>query len=94
MPITIKDVEYVAGLAKLELSEAEKRKFAKELDKIIKYIEQLKEVDTLNIPPTSHIIPMENVLREDKVEISLSQDEALANAPDKKDEYFKVPKVI
>lgn len=94
MPITIKDVEYVAGLAKLELSEAEKRKFAKELDNIIKYIEQLKEVDTLNIPPTSHIIPMENVLREDKVEPSLSQDEALANDPDKKDEYFKVPKVI
>jgi len=94
MPITIKDVEYVAGLAKLELSEAEKRKFAKELDKIIKYIDQLKEVDTENIPPTSHIIPMENVLRENKVEISLSQDEALTNAPDKKDEYFKVPKVI
>jgi aspartyl-tRNA(Asn)/glutamyl-tRNA(Gln) amidotransferase subunit C len=94
MPITIKDVEYVAGLAKLEFSEAEKRKFAKELDKIIKYIDQLKEVDTLNIPPTSHIIPMENVLREDKVEPSLSQDEALANAPDKKDGYFKVPKVI
>ena len=94
MPITIKDVEYIAGLAKLELSEAEKRKFAKELDKIIKYIDQLKEVDTENIPPTSHIIPMENVLRENKVEISLSQDEALTNAPDKKDEYFKVPKVI
>jgi aspartyl-tRNA(Asn)/glutamyl-tRNA(Gln) amidotransferase subunit C len=94
MPITIKDVEYVAGLAKLEFSEAEKRKFAKELDKIIKYIDQLKEVDTENIPPTSHIIPMENVLREDKVEPSLSQDEALANAPDKKDGYFKVPKVI
>ena len=94
MPITIKDVEYVAGLAKLEFSEAEKRKFAKELDKIIKYIDQLKEVDTENIPPTSHIIPMENVLREDKVEPSLSQEEALANAPDKKDGYFKVPKVI
>jgi aspartyl-tRNA(Asn)/glutamyl-tRNA(Gln) amidotransferase subunit C len=91
MPITIKDVEYVAGLAKLEFSEAEKRKFAKELDNIIKYIEQLKEVDTENIPLTSHIIPMENVLRENKVEPSLSQDEALTNAPDKKDEYFKVP---
>ena len=94
MPLRIVDAEYVATLAKLELSETEKKKCAKELDKTIKYIDQLKEVDTENIPPTSHIIPMENVLREDKVEPSLSQDEALANAPDKKDGYFKVPKVI
>jgi len=78
----------------LELSETEKKKFAKELDKIIKYIDQLREVDARNVAPTSHVIPMENVLREDKVEPSLSQEEALANAPDKKDGYFKVPKVI
>ena len=78
----------------MELSETEKKKFAKELDKIIKYIDQLREVDTRNVAPTSHVIPMENVLREDKVEPSLSQEEALANAPDKKDGYFKVPKVI
>lgn len=78
----------------MELSETEKKKFAKELDKIIKYIDQLREVDARNVAPTSHVIPMENVLREDKVEPSLSQEEALANAPDKKDGYFKVPKVI
>jgi len=94
MAINIKDVEYVAGLAKLELSEKEKGKFQKELDNIIKYIDQLKEVNTEGIPPTSHVIPMENVLREDEVLKSLSQDEALANAPEKEDGYFKVPKVI
>lgn len=94
MAISIKDVEYVAGLAKLELSEKEKKKFQKELDNIIKYIDQLKEVNTEGIPPTSHVIPMENVLREDEVLKSLSQDEALANAPEKEDGYFKVPKVI
>ncbi len=94
MAISIKDVEYVAGLAKLELSEKEKKKFQKELDNIIKYIDQLKEVNTEGIPPTSRVIPMENVLREDEVLKSLSQDEALANAPEKEDGYFKVPKVI
>lgn len=94
MAINIKDVEYVAGLAKLELSEKEKAKFQKELDDIIKYIDQLKEVNTEGIPPTSHVISVENVLREDEVLKSLSQVEALANAPEKEDGYFKVPKVI
>lgn len=94
MSITIRDVEHVAKLAKLKLSQTEKRKFQKELDKIIKYIDQLNQVDTENVPPTSHVIPMKNVLREDKVKSSLTQEEALANAPDKKDGYFRVPKVI
>ena len=94
MSISIEDVEYLADLAKLKLSEREKRKFQKELEKIIRYIDQLKEVDTEKIPPTSHVIPMENVLREDKILTSLSQDEALANAPEKEDGYFKVLKVI
>lgn len=94
MAITMKDVEYVAKLAKLKLSREEKRKFQKELDKVIRYIDQLNQVDTENVPPTSHVVPMQNVLREDKVKPSLTQDEALANAPDKKDGHFRVPKVI
>lgn len=94
MPITIKDVEYVAKLAKLKLSPEEKKKFQKELDKVIRYIDQLNQVDTGNAPPTSHVVPMQNVLRDDKVRPSLTQKKALANAPDKKDGYFKVPKVI
>jgi len=94
MVITIKDVEYVAKLAKLKLSQEEKRRFQKELDKVIRYIDQLNQVDTENVPPTSHVVPMQNVLREDKVKPSLTQKEALANAPDKKDGHFRVPKVI
>ena len=94
MPITLKDVEYVAGLAKLELTQEEKIRFQKELDNIIKYIDQLNELNTDNVPITSHVIPLKNVLREDKVLPSLAQDKALANAPQKKDGFFKVPKVI
>jgi aspartyl-tRNA(Asn)/glutamyl-tRNA(Gln) amidotransferase subunit C len=94
MPITLEDVEYVANLAKLELSGEEKKRFQKELDSIIKYIDQLNEVDTDNVLITSHVIPLQNVLREDKVLPSLSPDEALDNAPKKKDGFFKVPRVI
>ena len=93
MPLRIVDAEYVATLAKLELSETEKKKCAKELDKIIKYIDQLKEVDTENVLPVSQVIPGK-FLGEDKAEPSLSQKEALANAPDKRGGYVKVPKVI
>jgi len=94
MSITLKDVEYVADLAKLELTQEEKIKFQKELDNIIKYIDQLNELNTDNVPITSHVIPLKNVLREDKVLPSLAQDKALANAPQKKDGFFRVPKVI
>ena len=94
MPITLKDVEYVANLAKLELSGEEKKRFQKELDNIIKYIDQLNELDTENVPITSHVVSLQNVLRKDEVLPSLSPDEALANAPEKKDGFFKVPKVI
>lgn len=94
MAITLKDVEYVANLAKLELSQKEKIKFQKELDNIIKYIDQLNELNTENIPITSHVVPLQNVFREDRAFPSLPQDKALANAPKKKDGFFKVPKVI
>jgi aspartyl-tRNA(Asn)/glutamyl-tRNA(Gln) amidotransferase subunit C len=94
MPISLEDVEYVAALAKLELSAEEKIKFQKELDKVIKYIDQLNELDTKNMPVTSHVIPIQNVLREDKVLPSLSREKALANALRKKEGFFKVPKVI
>ncbi|MGB7061742.1 MAG: Asp-tRNA(Asn)/Glu-tRNA(Gln) amidotransferase subunit GatC [Candidatus Zixiibacteriota bacterium] len=94
MAITLKDVEYAANLAKLELSPEEKIRFQRELDKIIKYVDQLNELNTENVPVTSHVIPMQNVMREDKVLPSLSSDQALANAPRKKGGFFRVPKVI
>ena len=94
MSITLKDVEYVAKLARLELSPEEKVTFQRELDKIIKYVDQLNELNTKNVPVTSHVIPLKNALREDEVLPSLSSAEALANAPRKKKGFFRVPKVI
>ncbi len=94
MSITLKDVEYVANLARLELSQREKIKFQKELDIVIKYIDQLNELNTETVPPTSHVLPLENVIREDSVLPSLPQGEALSNAPKKKDGFFRVPRVI
>lgn len=94
MPMTLKDVEYVAKLARLELSREEKVRFGPELDKIVKYIDQLNEVDTDKVPVTSHVIPLRNVLRGDEVLPSLSADQALANAPKSEGGFFRVPRVI
>ncbi len=72
MPVTLKDVEYVANLAKPKLSLEEKRRFQKEMDSIIKYVDQLNELDTRNVPFTSPVVSLQNVLREDQVLPSLS----------------------
>ena len=94
MPITLKDVEYVAKLTRLELSEEEKVVLQRELDKVVEYVDQLNEVDTENVPVTSHLIPMQSVLRMDEVLPSLPADQALANAPKSEDGFFRVPRVI
>lgn len=94
MAISLKEVEYVAKLAKLEFSREEKIKLQRELDKIVKYVDQLKELDTENVAVTSHVVSLQNVLREDVILPSLPADQALANAPKKKDGFFRVPRVI
>jgi aspartyl-tRNA(Asn)/glutamyl-tRNA(Gln) amidotransferase subunit C len=94
LSITVKNLDYLANLAKLKLSVEEKTKFQKELSRIIGYIDQLKELDTESVTLTSHVIAPGRVLREDKVFPSLSQDQSLANAPQKKHGFFRVPKVI
>ena len=94
MPVTLKDVEYVAKLARLELSEEEKAVLQRELDKIVEYINQLNEVDTENVPVTSHVVSLQKALREDKVLPSLPADQALANAPKSEGGFFRVPRVI
>ncbi len=94
MPIKIEDVEKVASLAKLEFPFEEKQKLAKELDQIVAYVERLNELDTKAVEPTSHIIDLKNIFREDKVQNWFEQEQALANAPQKKQGYFSVPKVI
>lgn len=91
--ITIKDVEHVAKLARLELSEEEKEKFSKQLGDILKYVEQMNEVDTTGVEPMSHAIPMVNVMREDEVVSKHTKEELMANAPLKEDGFFRVPKI-
>lgn len=92
--ITIKEVEHVANLARLEFSEEEKKKLTQQLAKILDYIDQLNKLDTTNIEPTSHVIPVRNVVRPDEVKPSLTKEDALANAPSKVNGLFEVPKII
>ncbi|HYL81574.1 MAG TPA: Asp-tRNA(Asn)/Glu-tRNA(Gln) amidotransferase subunit GatC [Candidatus Acidoferrum sp.] len=92
--ITRKEVEHVARLARLELAEEEKEQMTAQLDSILEYIEKLNELDTAQVEPTTTVIPMVSVMRDDVVRPSLSQDEALANAPDREDVYFRVPRII
>jgi aspartyl-tRNA(Asn)/glutamyl-tRNA(Gln) amidotransferase subunit C len=94
MAVTIHDVEYVASLARLEFTEKEKEKLTHELNEILKYVEKLNELDTDTVEPLAHVIELSNVFREDKVQPSISQEDALKNAPSKNDKFFKVPKVI
>jgi aspartyl-tRNA(Asn)/glutamyl-tRNA(Gln) amidotransferase subunit C len=94
MAISIAEVEHIAKLARLELTEEEKRRFQVELGKIIEYFDQLKKLDTSNVPPMTHAVRIENVLREDESKPSLPVEEVLKNAPEKKESYFQVPKVV
>ncbi len=94
MGISVEDVEYIAKLAKLELSSAQKQDMVTQLSRILAYITTLNEVDTAAIPPTCHIVKNEGTLREDRVVRGLSQEEALANAPAQNNGYFSVPKVL
>ena len=94
MTISIQEVEHIARLARLELTEEEKKRFQVELGKIIEYFDQLKKLDTTDVPPMTHAVPIENVLREDESKPCLSVEEVLKNAPEKKESYFQVPKVV
>jgi aspartyl-tRNA(Asn)/glutamyl-tRNA(Gln) amidotransferase subunit C len=94
MKITKKEVEHVARLARLELSELEKETLTDQLSNILTYVEQLNELDTKGVEPTSHVLDINNVMREDVPEASLPQDLALANGPDKALGHYKVPKII
>jgi aspartyl-tRNA(Asn)/glutamyl-tRNA(Gln) amidotransferase subunit C len=94
MAVTIKDVEHIAKLAKLEFTDAEKEKFTHQLNQILEYVEQMNKLDTGHVEPLSHVIELSNVFRADEVKQGVSTEEALKNAPSKTEEFFKVPKVI
>ena len=94
MPVSKKDVEYIANLARLKFDESELENFTHELNEILNYVEKLNELDTSDVEPLSHPIENQNVFREDSVKQSIERENALKNAPDKTDEFFVVPKVI
>ena len=92
--ISAAQVRYVADLARLELSGEEAERFTTQLNAILEYMEQLGGLDTAGVEPTSHVLPLRNVLRDDESGLSLPLDDALANAPEKDKDHFVVPKVI
>ena len=94
MDITQKEVEHVAKLARLELSEDEKGTFTRQLSAILTYMDQLKKLDTRGVEPTTTVLPTENVFRDDEVRPSLPQERALANAPEQADGFFRVPRIL
>jgi aspartyl-tRNA(Asn)/glutamyl-tRNA(Gln) amidotransferase subunit C len=94
MKITRDEVLYVADLARLELDEASIEKFAGQITEILGYVDMLKGVNTDGIQPTSHAISLTNAFREDENKDHLEREKALANAPEKEEGSFIVPKVV
>lgn len=94
MKITREEVEHVATLAKLNLSEKELAKMTGQLDTILSYVAKLDELDTAGVVPTTHVFDINNAYREDEVEPSLAQEEALVNGPQENGEAFVVPRII
>ncbi len=94
MKISIAEVEKVAKLARLRLTEEQKRLFTEQIDQILFYMEKLNEIDTKEIEPTYHATKAYNVFREDKVVPSLEKDKVFQNAPDASGGSFRVPRVI
>ncbi len=88
------DIEKVARLARLALTEGEKEIFGKQLDQILTHMEQLNRIDTAGVEPTSHAIPIHNVFREDETRNSCLQEEVLNIAPEEESQHFRVPRII
>jgi aspartyl-tRNA(Asn)/glutamyl-tRNA(Gln) amidotransferase subunit C len=91
--ITVKDVEHVAKLARLDLTEEEKEKFTRQLGDVLKYVEQMNEVDTTGVVPMAHAFDVVNVVREDEVISEQTKEALMSNAPDEENGFFKVPKI-
>lgn len=94
MKITREEVAHVARLAMLEISEQEVVLYTEQLNAILEYADKLKELETENVVPMAHVLPLHNVFREDEELPCLSREAALANAPAEEDGMFRVPRVI
>jgi len=94
LKLSSQEVEYVAHLARLEITDKEKDKFTAQLNDILLYIDKLNELNTKGVEPMSHAIAVTNAFREDNIVDSIGTEKSLANAPDARGEFFRVPKVI
>lgn len=94
MRLSREEIEHVALLSRLKLSDADVQRFTAQLNTILEHFEALKEADTSQAAGTTHVVPMINVLREDEARPSFLPDETLLNAPERRDDYFKVPRVV
>lgn len=94
MSISVEEVRYLARLARLRFPEAEEPELAERLGAVLDYMAKLDELDTTAVPPMTHVLDLTNVTREDEVEVRISREEALAQAPGADEAFFRVPKVI
>lgn len=94
MDITDKTVEEIAHLARLQFEGEEKEAIKKDLNRILDFMEVLNEVETSNVEPLIYMTDETNIMRKDEVKTTITQAQALKNAPDKDSDYFKVPKVL
>lgn len=94
MRISKEEIEHIASLARLSLTEKEKELFGSQISSILDYVEKLNELDTKNVEPTSHVLPLSNVIRDDIPGPSIPREDALMNAPDHTEKFFRVPKII
>lgn len=92
--ISKEEVEHVAWLARLELTEEEKEAYTRQLNSILSFMQQLNELDTDNVEPLAHVLPLVNVMREDEVRPGLDREVVLAEAPDAFAGQFRVPKIV
>lgn len=94
MKISRQEVEHVAMLARLELTEEEVAAYTEQLNSILDYAAMLDQLNTDEIQPTAYAVPIHNVVREDQVQPSLDREKVLANAPVSEDGFFKVPRIV
>ncbi len=92
--LTMAEVEHVAMLARLYLTEEEKKIYSEQLSSILEYARKLEELDTGNVSPTAHVLPLENIFREDRAGPHMDPERAMRNAPDREGNYFRVPRIV
>lgn len=94
MPISAADVEHFAMLSRLDISEKDLEAYTRRLGQVFDAVEKLKELDTEDVEPTAHVLPVVNVFREDEVQESIAREEAMKGAPEIDTGHFRVPKIV